>query len=95
LKSLHQQPDMEDNLNLEIEQVFWRDMHFNEYTTLIVFGWFYTFEGEMESDEIEGVISVILENIEDAEKDGATLEMDDNVVKVMYKNVHQSNIIIN
>ena len=80
---------------LDIEQVYWMDGHFNEFTTLIVFGWFYTFEGEMSVDEIDGVMSVIMENLESAEEDGATLEMDENVVKVVYKNVHQTNIIIN
>lgn len=80
---------------LDVEQVCWMDGHFNIYTTLMVCGYFYTFVGEMAMEEMDRVLSTIMDNLEDAEADGATLEMDKSITKMVYKNVHQTNLIIN
>lgn len=80
---------------IDIEQVCWLDSYFNTYTTLIVCGWFYTFHGEMDIEKMDETLSMIIDNLENAEEDGAQLKMDNNVAEVMYKNVHQSNLIIN
>jgi len=80
---------------MDIEQICWMDSHFNTYTTLSVCGWYYTFNGEMEMERMDELLSVIIDSFDDPEDDGATLEMDDNVAKVMYTNVHQTNLIIN
>jgi hypothetical protein len=96
MKPGHLKPkDMVDKLFLEVEQIYWMDGHYNDFTTLIIFGYFYTFNGEMDEDKLAAGINLILEQIENAEEDGAQLEMDARVAVVTYKNTHQTTIILN
>lgn len=82
-------------MHLSIERVCWVDNYFNIYTTIVVCGLFYTFEGEIDEEDLSGTVATIFDRLESHEEDGATLEMSDTFSKVQYKDVLDTIFIIN
>lgn len=80
---------------LSIERVCWVDNHFNIFTTIIVCGLFYTFEGEIDEEDLSGIVATILDRLEFNQEDGATLEMSNTFSKLQYKDVLNTTFTIN
>jgi len=80
-------------LYLSFEKVVWVDIRFDTFTTIIVCGLFYTFNGEVKNERI--LIYEILNRMEFHEEDNATLVISDEVSNILFKAKYDTNIILN
>lgn len=85
----------EDNLYLEVEKIVWIDEGYQSFTTLVVYGYFYTFQGDLDDTLLDQSIALILDNLEYAEEEEIRLEMPEDVYEIIDRAIYQTCLLLN
>ena len=81
--------------HLIVKQVCWVSTAFEIATTIEIGGLYYTFDYEIESENLPAIFNTIIERLEFWEEDGATTEVSHQISNILYTHEHITNIILN